>query len=119
MPRQVRIEFEGWPALQFSGWPGASVGTFIGKLAVVDYVASSNGLYRALIQPDPAGKPWPELVRLGSGARGWAMLSFVPIWYETWRQLNGFRPNWVRSAAGSTGIPDAEAGTGKSSKKDK
>jgi multidrug resistance efflux pump len=111
--QMVRIEFEGWPALQFSGWPGASVGTFTGKLAVVDFLASSNGLYRVLVKPDPNGNPWPEQVRLGSGARGWAMLNFVPIWYETWRQLNGFRPNWVRTAAGSTGIPDAERkGTG-------
>lgn len=109
----VRIEFEGWPALQFSGWPGATVGTFTGRLAVVDFIASSNGFYRVLVQPDTNGQPWPDQVRLGSGARGWAMLNFVPIWYETWRQLNGFRPNWVRTAAGSTGIPDAERkGTG-------
>jgi hypothetical protein len=103
----VRIEFEGWPALQFSGWPDASVGTFRGQLAVVDYIASSNGLYRVLIKPDPTAEPWPEDVRLGSGARGWAMLKFVPIWYETWRQLNGFPPDLARSGR-STGIPYAE-----------
>lgn len=105
--QRVRIEFEGWPALQFSGWPNASVGTFGGKLAVVDYVASSNGLYRVLIKPDPDLEPWPNQVRLGSGARGWAMLKFVPIWYEIWRQMNGFPPNMTRTGS-SSAIPDAE-----------
>jgi hypothetical protein len=98
--------------LQFSGWPNASVGTFSGRLAVVDYVASSNGQYRLLIKPDSASKPWPDQVRLGAGSRGWAMLNFVPVWYETWRQLNGFPPNMQRSS-NTTGIPDAERkGTG-------
>ena len=105
--QQVRIEFDGWPALQFSGWPNASVGTFGGKLAVVDFVASSNGLYRVLIKPDQTLEPWPDEIRLGSGAKGWAMLNFVPIYYEIWRQLNGFPPNMARYGA-STAIPDAE-----------
>lgn len=91
--RPVRLEFDGWPALQFSGWPSVSVGTFGGRIAVIDYVNSTEGTYRILVTPDPNDEPWPEQLRLGSGVRGWAMLQDVPIWYELWRQLNGFPPN--------------------------
>ena len=30
--RHVRLQFEGWPAVQFVGWPSVAVGTFGGKL---------------------------------------------------------------------------------------
>jgi membrane fusion protein, adhesin transport system len=91
--RTVRLEFDGWPALQFSGWPSVAVGTFGGKIAVIDYVNSQAGTYRILVVPDPSDEPWPEQLRMGSGVYGWAMLNDVPIWYEIWRQLNGFPPN--------------------------
>jgi adhesin transport system membrane fusion protein len=90
--RKVRLQFDGWPVLQFSGWPNASVGTFGGLVQVIDYVASSNGEYRILVIPDPAQEPWPALLRLGSGVNGWVMLNDVPIWFELWRQINGFPP---------------------------
>ncbi|WP_347157225.1 HlyD family secretion protein [Pontibacter chitinilyticus] len=86
---QMRLQFEGWPALVFSGWPGASYGTFGGKVAVIDY-AGTNNKYRILVVPDPAGEPWPDALRVGSGVYGWAMLNTVPVWYELWRQLNSF-----------------------------
>ncbi len=91
--RTVRLEFDGWPALQFSGWPSVAVGTFGSKIAVIDYVNSPAGTYRILVTPDPDDQPWPEQLRMGSGVYGWAMLNDVPIWYEIWRQLNGFPPN--------------------------
>jgi len=91
--KKVRIEFDGWPALQFSGWPNSSVGTFGGLVKVIDYVNSAGGEYRLLVTPDPEDEAWPDLLRLGSGAKGWVMLSDVPIWYELWRQLNGFPPS--------------------------
>ena len=91
--RHVRLEFDGWPALQFSGWPSVSVGTFGGRIAVIDFVNSKAGKYRILVTPDPHQEPWPERLRLGSGVYGWAMLNDVPIWYEIWRQLNGFPPS--------------------------
>ncbi|HMS03164.1 MAG TPA: hypothetical protein PKE51_09320, partial [Gemmatimonadaceae bacterium] len=90
--RQGRLQFDGWPALQFSGWPSVSVGTFGGEIAVVDQVASPNGKFRALVIPDPDDEPWPAQLRLGSGVYGWAMLDEVPLWFELWRQLNGFPP---------------------------
>ncbi len=91
--REVRIEFDGWPALQFSGWPSVSVGTFGGVVQVIDYVNSVGGQFRILVTPDPDDEPWPEQLRLGSGTKGWVMLDNVPIWYEIWRQLNGFPPS--------------------------
>lgn len=91
--RHVRIEFDGWPALQFSGWPSVSVGTFGGTVEVIDKVNSAGGYFRLLIKPDPNDDPWPSQLRLGSGIKGWVMLDNVPLWYELWRQLNGFPPS--------------------------
>jgi len=90
--KTVRIEFDGWPALQFSGWPSVSVGTFGGKVEVIDYVNSKPGEFRLLVTPDPT-EPWPKQLRMGSGIKGWVMLEDVPVWYEIWRQLNGFPPS--------------------------
>ncbi len=90
--RKVRLQFDGWPVLQFSGWPKASVGTFGGVVQVIDYVASANGEYRILVIPDAGQEGWPGLLRMGSGANGWVMLNDVPIWYELWREINGFPP---------------------------
>lgn len=93
--REVRIQFDGWPAIQFSGWPTVAVGTFGGEVAVIDAVSSVNGKYRLLVRPKarPSDQPWPKQLRVGSGVYGWVMLDDVPIWYEIWRQLNGFPPS--------------------------
>ncbi|TAD98697.1 MAG: HlyD family efflux transporter periplasmic adaptor subunit [Bacteroidetes bacterium] len=91
--RKVRLEFDGWPAIQFSGWQNMAVGTFGGTVEVIDYVNSKGGKYRILVSPDPNDVVWPMQIRQGSGARGWVMLNDVPIWYEIWRQLNGFPPS--------------------------
>ncbi|ALI98180.1 HlyD family secretion protein [Rufibacter tibetensis] len=99
--RNVRLQFEGWPALVFSGWPNVGFGTFGGKVAVIDNM-NSEGNYRILVVPDPEGTPWPEAILVGSGAYGWAMLNDVPIWYELWRQLNAFPPDYVNGAQNSS-----------------
>ncbi len=91
--KKVRIEFDGWPALQFSGWPSVSVGTFGGVVKVIDYVNSRPGEFRILVVPDAEDEPWPVQLRQGSGTKGWIMLNDVPVWYEIWRQLNGFPPS--------------------------
>jgi adhesin transport system membrane fusion protein len=90
--RKVRLTFDGWPALQFSGWPSVAVGTFGGEVAVIDQMASPDGRFRVLVIPDPADDPWPPQLRAGSGVYGWAMLDTVRVWFEIWRQLNGFPP---------------------------
>ncbi len=88
--RKVRVEFDGWPALAFSGWPNASVGTFGGEVAIIDRVESKNGMFRIIVKPDKNDEAWPDLLRIGSAAKGWVMLNDVPIWYEIWRNMNGF-----------------------------
>ena len=98
--RKVRMEFAGWPAMQFSGWPAVSVGTFGGEVDVIDYVNSKDGKYRILVHPDKNDEPWPKQIRMGSGVKGWAMLDEVPIWFELWRQLNGFPPSLKESPYG-------------------
>ncbi len=90
--RKVRLEFDGWPALQVSGWPSVAVGTFGGIIKVIDLVDSKNGKYRVLVVPDPE-EPWPQQLRVGSGVYGWVLLDDVRVWYEVWRQLNGFPPS--------------------------
>ncbi len=91
--RRVRIEFDGFPALQFSGWPSISVGTFGGTVEVIDYVNTKPGEFRILVIPDLKDSAWPKQVRVGSGIKGWVMLDNVSVWYELWRQLNGFPPS--------------------------
>lgn len=90
----VRFLFDGWPAVVFSGWPNLTFGTFAGKVLVIDNFANKEGLYRVLVVPDPNDVAWPEALRVGSGAQGIALLRDVPIWYELWRQLNGFPPDY-------------------------
>jgi multidrug resistance efflux pump len=91
--RNVRIQFDGWPALQFSGWPSVSVGTFGGTVKVIDYVSSKPGEFRLIVLPDDKDEQWPKQLRVGSGIKAWVMLNDVPVWYELWRQLNGFPPS--------------------------
>jgi adhesin transport system membrane fusion protein len=91
--RKVRIEFEGWPSLQWAaGWPGANIGTFGGIVRVIDFTDSKDGKFRVLVVPDPSDDAWPAQLRLGSQAYGWIMLNDVPVWYEIWRQINNFPP---------------------------
>lgn len=90
--RKVRLEFDGWPALQVTGWPSVMVGTFGGEVQVIDMVDSKDGKFRILVTPDK-DEPWPKQLRAGSGVYGWVMLDDVPVWYEIWRQLNGFPPS--------------------------
>lgn len=104
---EVRLQFEGWPSVQFSGWPSVAVGTFAGKVFSIDRMASANGTYRVLVKqmtPVPANdEPWPIQLRQGSGVHGRVILNSVPVWYEIWRQLNGFPPSLEREPKGDAG----------------
>lgn len=93
---KVRIQFDGWPAIVFSGWPNVSYGTYGGEVVAVERFISKNGKYRVLLAPDPKDHTWPEAIRAGSGASTIALLEDVPIWFELWRQLNGFPPNYYQ-----------------------
>ena len=58
---------------------------------------------------------WPgnRWLRQGVRANGWVLLQRVPLWYEVWRQLNGFPPvvadaEPVRGKAKSGGKSDGK-----------
>ncbi|QHL91401.1 HlyD family efflux transporter periplasmic adaptor subunit [Sphingomonas changnyeongensis] len=90
--RRVRLEFEGWPAIQFSGWPSVAQGMFDGRVFALDVNASPNGLFRVLVEEAPDRRPWPRepFVRLGAKVRGWVMMDTVKVGFELWRLLNDF-----------------------------
>lgn len=99
----VRLQFEGWPAVQIVGWPSIAVGTFGGEVVFVDPTDNGKGKFRVVVAPLPDQKTrdgrmepvtWPSNRWLRQGVRvnGWVMLEQVPLWRELWRQLNGFPP---------------------------
>ena len=94
--QDVRLQFDGFPAIVFSGWPEASYGTFGGKIAAIDPYVNTDGKFRIWVTPD-GDKAWPKQVRLGTGTKSIALLNDVPIIYELWRKLNGFPPKYYTS----------------------
>lgn len=99
---KVRVWFDGWPTIVFSGWPNMSYGTFGGKIVAVENFISPNGKFRVLIAPDKDDQPWPKQISMGSGVQTLALLDNVPVWYELWRTLNGFPPNYYKPQASKT-----------------
>ncbi|MBU3713389.1 MAG: HlyD family efflux transporter periplasmic adaptor subunit [Ferruginibacter sp.] len=92
--QKVRFMFDGFPAIVFSGWPAASYGTFGGKIAAIENAVTPNGKFRVLVAEDKSDKPWPKELRIGGGAQAMALLKTVPVWYELWRNINGFPPDF-------------------------
>lgn len=92
--QRVMSIFDGFPAIVFSGWPDSSYGTFAGKVVAVESNISANGMFKALIVEDKKEKPWPPKIKMGTGVQGIAILNNVPIWYELWRNINGFPPDY-------------------------
>jgi len=111
----VRLQFEGWPAIQFIGWPSAAIGTFGGEVLLVDPTGNGKGKFRILVAEKPdviqhsAGESriisWPgsRWLRQGVRANGWVLLQRVPLWFEVWRQLNGFPPALTEDALAEIG----------------
>lgn len=95
---KVRIQFDGWPAIIFSGWPNVSYGTYGSKVVAIENFISTNGMYRILLEQDSNDVDWPEAIRVGSGTKTIALLENVPIWFELWRQINSFPPNFYQPA---------------------
>ena len=94
--QKVRMQFDGWPAVVFSGWPNTSYGTYGGEIFAIDNFISDNGLFRVLIAPDQEDHPWPDAIRVGAGTDNMVLLNDVPVWYELWRQVNGFPPDYYQ-----------------------
>lgn len=88
--QRVMCIFDGFPAIVFSGWPNTSYGVFEGKVIAVESNITTNGLFKALVVEEKGKKPWPPQIKMGAGVQGIAILNDVPIWYELWRNINGF-----------------------------
>jgi multidrug efflux pump subunit AcrA (membrane-fusion protein) len=100
--QQVRFIFDGFPAIVFSGWPQASYGTYSGIVSAVESNVSENGKFKVLIKEDASYRKWPRELKMGTGANGIALLKNVPVWYELWRNINSFPPDYYK--------PKTEAG---------
>lgn len=98
--QRVRFLFDGFPAIVFSGWPKSSYGTFGGRIVAIESSVSTNGKFRILVGEDRSDKPWPKALRMGTGAAGIALLKDVPVWYELWRNINGFPPDYYQTKNG-------------------
>lgn len=94
--QQVRFLFDGFPAIVFSGWPQASYGIFAGTVSAIENDISANGNFRILIKQDSVYRKWPPQLKLGTGANGIALLNDVPVWYELWRNINSFPPDYYK-----------------------
>lgn len=94
--QKVMLIFDGFPAIVFSGWPNSSYGTFSGKIIAIENSISENGLFKAIVAEDKTQKRWPPNMKIGTGASGIAILNDVPIWYEIWRNINGFPPDYYQ-----------------------
>ncbi len=101
---KVRIWFDGWPTIVFSGWPNMSYGTYGGRIVAIENFISPNGKFRVLISPDKDDVAWPKQISIGSGAQTLALLENVPLWFEVWRTLNGFPPNYYEPQTKNTKI---------------
>lgn len=111
--RPVRLEFEGWPAIQISGWPGAATGLFDGRVRIIDPTAQTNGLFRVLVEQSPGKEPWPDAryIRVGAKVRGWIQMETVRMGYELWRQLNDFPLEFRRPADEAAAVAAAKGET--------
>lgn len=92
--QKVRFIFDGFPAIVFSGWPAGSFGTFGGKVSTIENAAGKDGKFRVLVTEDPDDQPWPKRLRIGGGASGISLLKEVRVYYELWRNINGFPPEY-------------------------
>lgn len=95
--QKVRFLFDGYPAIVFSGWPQASYGLFSGNVVAIENAVNAEGKFRVLVGEDRDYKPWPRTLKNGTGASAIALLKDVPIWYELWRNINGFPPDYYKA----------------------
>lgn len=94
--QKVRFLFDGFPAIVFSGWPEASYGTYQGIVSAVESDMDANGKFKLLVKEDTTYRKWPQQLNMGTGANGIALLKNVPLWYEIWRNINSFPPDYYK-----------------------
>ncbi|MGH7252041.1 MAG: HlyD family secretion protein [Nitrospiraceae bacterium] len=98
--RKARLLFYGIPAIPLPAWPELMAGTYGGVIKVVDQLDDGKGNFRFWVVPDPEDRPWPEQshVRQGTKVMAWVILNRVPLWYELWRRVNLFPPDYQERA---------------------
>lgn len=96
--QEVKFLFDGYPAILFSGWPGASYGIFSGQIVAIENTTDAKGNFRVLVAEDKTSKPWPKTLKMGVGASSIALLKNVSVWYELWRNVNGFPPDYYETS---------------------
>ncbi|MCU0375006.1 MAG: HlyD family secretion protein [Chitinophagaceae bacterium] len=101
--QKARFMFDGFPAIVFSGWPATSIGTFGGKIVAIESNRNKDGKFRVLLVEDPEDRKWPPGLKLGTGALSFALLKDVPVWYELWRNINGFPPEFYKVESEGSG----------------
>jgi hypothetical protein len=71
------------------------VGTFGGRIALIDAADDGQGRFRVVVTPG-TDAPWPDgrFLRQGVRAYGWILLQQVGFGYELWRRFNGFPPDF-------------------------
>ncbi|MFK7806275.1 MAG: HlyD family secretion protein [Saprospiraceae bacterium] len=94
---EVRLVFDGWQAFIISGWSDFSFGTYSGDVVAVDNIPNDNNMYRIMVRSNKEDQTFPELLRVGAGVQGIMLLKDVPVWYEVWRQLNGFPADFYQN----------------------
>jgi len=90
---QVRLIFDGFPAIVISGWQDISKGVYNGTILTVDPALHESGKFRVLVKPTE-GERWPNALKQGGGVQAIMLLNDVPVGYELWRQFNGFPPDF-------------------------
>ncbi|OQW72249.1 MAG: transporter [Proteobacteria bacterium ST_bin11] len=116
----VRLQFEGYPAIQFGGWPEFSVGSFGGRVVLIDATDDGKGHFRILVMHDPDDIAWPDprFLRQGVRVNGWILLGQVTLGYELWRIFNGFPPLVLPEPEVKESVKDDGKKTESSEKKD-
>ncbi|MBK7009726.1 MAG: HlyD family efflux transporter periplasmic adaptor subunit [Saprospiraceae bacterium] len=94
--QKVMLVFDGYPAIVFSGWPASSYGTFRGVVTFIGQAADVNGKFRVMVREDNSYRQWPQTLTIGTAAQGISMLKEVPVYYELWRNINGFPPDYYK-----------------------
>ena len=110
--RPVRLLFQGVPAIPLPAWPELMAGTYDGRIQVVDQSASDNQKFRLWVVPDTERRAWPpqRQIRQGTEVMGWVILNRVPLWYEIWRRVNLFPPDYESEKTSLTDVIIPKAG---------
>jgi hypothetical protein len=62
----------------------------------VESDVSANGKFKVIVREDSSYRKWPKELKFGTGANGIALLKNVPVWYELWRNINSFPPDYYQ-----------------------